>query len=95
MQAQWGCLILLELGQNPWEELGQNAHSQSEHVQHAVGLIFWESSPAQEPASELLHQQTCSSWGKVAGLLSSFDPQQLQGGKIEENALYWILPAQW
>lgn len=52
MQAQWGCLICLELGQNPWEELGQNTHSQSECLQHAVGLILWESSrPAEQPST--------------------------------------------
>ena len=98
MQAQWGCLICLELGQNPWEELGQNARSQSKCVQHAAGLILWESSRLAEqpstgsclraPPSMVLQQP-------VAELFSSLDPQQFQGRKIEENTLYWILPAQW
>lgn len=74
---------------------GRIGPKRSEHVLHAICLILWESSPAQGLASELLHQWTCSSQEKVAGLLSSLDPQQLQGGKMEENALYWMLPAQW
>lgn len=42
----------LELGQNPWEELGQNARSQSECLQHAVSLILWESSRlAEQPTT--------------------------------------------
>lgn len=70
MQAQWGCLIRLELGQNPREELGQNARSQSECLQHAVGLVLWESSRlAEQPRSSSANGPAAPGEGSRAVLL--------------------------